>query len=127
MSDDRCELVCLDLPRAEAVRGELPSVDHATRAAERAKAMADPSRLRVAMALASGGALCGCDLAWICSFSPNLVSHHLRSLRQSGLAESRRDGRLVMYKLTPAGRTLLSAVVGRTAAEAAAAPGADGG
>jgi hypothetical protein len=43
-------------------------------AAERAKALADPSRLRVALALATGGEMCVCDLAWVCDFAQNLVS-----------------------------------------------------
>ncbi len=39
----------------------------------------------------------------------NLVGHHLRALRAAGLAESRRDGKIVFYSLTSAGRTLLDA------------------
>jgi DNA-binding transcriptional ArsR family regulator len=40
--------------------------------------------------------------------SENLVSHHLRALRSAGLVSSRRDGKMVMYSLTPDGRALLS-------------------
>jgi ArsR family transcriptional regulator, lead/cadmium/zinc/bismuth-responsive transcriptional repressor len=42
----------------------------------------------------------------------NLVSHHARALRSLGLAESRRDGKMVLYRLTDRGRVLLEAVLG---------------
>ncbi len=48
----------------------------------------------------------------------NLVSHHLRSLRAAGLVSSRRDGKMVMYSLTEAGRSLLAAVLERSGATA---------
>ena len=112
MNDDRCDLLCLDLPRAERVRASLLPASAAEAAAARAKALADPSRLRVAMALAAGGELCVCDLAWVSGFAQNLVSHHVRLLRAAGLAGSRRDGKLVMYQLTEDGRMLLGSVLG---------------
>ena len=37
-------------------------------------------------------------------------SHHLRSLRAAGLVTSRRDGKMVMCALTPAGASLLAAL-----------------
>jgi ArsR family transcriptional regulator, lead/cadmium/zinc/bismuth-responsive transcriptional repressor len=52
-----------------------------------------------------------CDLAWISEHTQNLVSHHLRALRQAGLVTSRRDGKMVMYELTETGHRLLDAVV----------------
>lgn len=111
MAAEECELLCLDLPRAEAVRAVLPPVGVARGASERARALADPTRLRVAAALSAGGELCVCDLAWVCGLAQNLVSHHVRQLRVADLAVSRRDGRLVMYRLTEAGQALLAAVI----------------
>ncbi len=55
-----------------------------------------------------------CDLSWIAGRSQNLVSHHLRHLRSHGLVRSRRDGKLVMYSLTEAGASLLSAVLDKS-------------
>ena len=49
----------------------------------------------------------------------DLVSHHLRTLRSLGMVRSRREGKLVMYSLTPAGRSLLDVVLGTEVGEPA--------
>jgi ArsR family transcriptional regulator, lead/cadmium/zinc/bismuth-responsive transcriptional repressor len=113
---DSCELLCLDLPVAEAIRGRMPELPVLEPVAAAAKAFADPTRLGVAVALAEGGELCVCDLAWVVGQAQNLVSHHLRLLKTAGLARSRRDGRMVMYALTDRGRRLLDALLGSEAA-----------
>lgn len=115
MENERCDLLCIDAPKAEAIRGGLLGGEAASRAAERARALSDPTRLMLAAALREGGELCVCDLAWISSRAQNLVSHHLRLLRSQGLVSSRRDGKLVMYSLTGEGRGLLAAVLGEEA------------
>jgi DNA-binding transcriptional ArsR family regulator len=99
VADDRCDLLCLDLPRAEEIRREL-DVAAAGRAAVTAKALGDPTRLTIAMALRVGEELCVCDLGWITMKAENLVGHHLRALREAGLARSRRAGKIVFYSLT---------------------------
>ena len=115
MAEDRCELLCLDLVKAEAIRTNALGDDASARAAVRAKALADPTRLALAHALAATDELCVCDLAWISGRSENLVSHHLRALRSAGLAASRREGKMVLYRLTDTGRALLDAALGETA------------
>lgn len=109
MRDERCELLCLDLPRAEELRKRRLPLATAEAVAARARALADPTRLMLAVALADGGELCVCDLAWISERPQNLVSHHLRALREAGLARSRRDGKMVMYSLTADGEALIAA------------------
>ena len=108
MSDDRCDLLCLDLPRAEAIRQRL-DLELAAGASARAKALADPTRFLIALALRDGEELCVCDLAWITARAENLVGHHLRTLRSAGLAGSRREHKVAFYTLTHAGRQLLDA------------------
>ncbi|MEX1162214.1 MAG: metalloregulator ArsR/SmtB family transcription factor [Nitriliruptor sp.] len=112
MGADACELLCLDLPHAESVRGSLPEPGRLERAAADARALSDPTRLRVAAALAAGDELCVCDLAWVCGSTQNLASHHVRQLRTAGLATSRREGKMVMYRLTERGLALLEVVLG---------------
>jgi DNA-binding transcriptional ArsR family regulator len=94
MLDDRCDLLCLDVPKAERLRSERLSPD----------------------ALAATHELCVCDLAWVTERAENLVSHHLRALRAGGLVSSRRDGKMVMYTLTPAGSALLSTLAAKVPA-----------
>ena len=108
--DERCELLCLDLDRAEALRLSRPSADEARRLAAPFRALTDPTRLTLALALRKGGELCVCDLAWILERAQNLVSHHLRALRAEGLVDSRRDGKMVLYSLTERGDLLLELV-----------------
>jgi len=109
-SRDTCDLLCLDLPKAERVRHDLPAVEELEPLAAAAKALGDPTRLAVALALEAGGPACVCDLSWIVGRDERLVSHHVRLLRGAGLARSERDGKMVMYELTERGRTLLAAV-----------------
>lgn len=111
MSADRCELLCIDFDHAETLRTALPAAGPLERRAARLRALGDPTRLRVAHALLAGDELCVCDLAWIVGSSQGLVSHHLRQLRSAGLVDSRRDGKLVMYRLSPGGRQLLGMII----------------
>jgi DNA-binding transcriptional ArsR family regulator len=110
VSDDRCDLLCLDLPKAEALRAQRLGDQTARLLADRAKALSDQTRLTLAAALAATDELCVCDLAWVAEKPENLVSHHLRALRSAGLVSSRRDGKMVVYAMTDAGRALLAAL-----------------
>jgi DNA-binding transcriptional ArsR family regulator len=108
---DTCDLLCLDLPRAERLRHARLGVGDAERAAATGRALGDATRLTIAMALRdAAGELCVCDLAWVMERSDKLVSHHLRQLRGAGIVRSRRDGKMVMYELTERGSELLAAV-----------------
>jgi DNA-binding transcriptional ArsR family regulator len=109
VDEDRCELLCLDLEVAEELRRRLDT-ERASRAAALAGALADPTRLAVATTLLEADELCVCDLSWILGRSQALVSHHARVLRERGLVRSRRDGKMVLYSLTDAGRGLLAAL-----------------
>src|SRR3712207_1806820 len=110
MAEDRCDLLCLDLPRAEALRRDLPPLASLEAVAERARALADPTRLAVALALGQGDELCVCALAWVVGRADKLVSRHVGVLRAAGTVSRRRDGKMVMCRLTEAGGALLRAV-----------------
>src|SRR5918996_6407072 len=109
---DRCDLLCLDLPKAESVRQSLPGLDELQGWSDAAKALGDATRLTLAVALRDAGTACVCDLAWIVGRDERLVSHHARQLKASGLASATRQGKMVMYELTDRGRELLAAVTG---------------
>jgi DNA-binding transcriptional ArsR family regulator len=103
-----CDLLCLDLETAEAMRSRLAP----SRAAELAavfKTFGDPTRVLIAQALFEHE-LCGCDLAWITGQSDKVVSHHLSRLRREGLVGSRREGKVVFASLTERGRVVVGAL-----------------
>ncbi|MBK8295151.1 MAG: winged helix-turn-helix transcriptional regulator [Solirubrobacterales bacterium] len=110
-SADSCELLCLDLPKAESIRESLPALETLTDASSKAKALADPNRLGLAIALRQGGEMCVCDLSWVVGRQDKIVSHHLRLLKSARVATSRKDGKMVLYSLTESGASLLDAVV----------------
>jgi DNA-binding transcriptional ArsR family regulator len=107
---DGCDLLCLDLPRAEFLRATRVGEQDARRLSEPFRALADPTRLTLALALRDGGELCVCDLGWIVERAQNLVSYHLRALRAAGLVGYRREGKMALYSLTGRGRALLELV-----------------
>jgi ArsR family transcriptional regulator, lead/cadmium/zinc/bismuth-responsive transcriptional repressor len=114
MNEEHCDLVCLDLPRAKALRERRLSMEGARLAASAAQALADPTRLLLAALLRDGGELCVCDLACLTGRAINLVSHHLKALRLSDLVRPRREGKLVLYALTPRGRVLVEVLLETT-------------
>lgn len=83
--------------------------DTATRAA-RFRALADPVRLEVLERLADGPS-CVCDLRDGLDIAGNLLSHHLKVLREAGLVTSERDGRWVTYRLDEAAVAELAASI----------------
>ncbi len=111
LSDDHCDLLCLDLVTAERLRAGRLVLQAADACAGRARALGDPTRLSLAAALLEVAELCVCDLAWIVERSQTLVSHHMKALRANGLVESRRDGKMVLYALTEQARDLLAVVL----------------
>src|SRR5438874_5312866 len=117
MSDDRCDLLCLDLQVAERLRKKRLAPEEAEVAAGQARALSDPTRLMLAAALLEANELYVCDLAWIAERSQTLVSHHVRALRGHGIVRSRREGKMVMYSLTEKGQALLASVLPATRAE----------
>ena len=70
--------------------------------AERLAALADPIRLRIVAALADGQR-CVCELQARVPIAANLLSYHLRVLREAGLLAAERRGRWVDYRLDTGG------------------------
>lgn len=67
-------------------------------AAELFKQLCDPTRLRIFWLLCHREE-CVCNLSALLGMSSPAVSHHLRALRDSGLVDTRRDGKEVYYKV----------------------------
>jgi len=70
------------------------------------KALGDTTRLRIAHLL-DGGEVCVCHVHEALGLSQPKVSRHLAYLRRAGLVTTRRAGRWIYYRLSPAGMSPL--------------------
>jgi ArsR family transcriptional regulator len=95
---DDCEISCLHPPAVFAARGALAALPPVPEVAGLFALLADPTRLRLLTALATGE-LCVCDLAAATGVNRSTVSHQLRTLREGRLVRARREGRVVFYAL----------------------------
>jgi ArsR family transcriptional regulator, lead/cadmium/zinc/bismuth-responsive transcriptional repressor len=95
---DRCDVNVFDEGRVRQASDSLISGLDATRLAEVFKALADPTRLRIVSSLSSGE-LCVCDISATVGMTQSAVSHQLRLLRNLGLVNNRKTGRMVFYTL----------------------------
>ncbi len=98
LSKDRCEIYCFDEEKVERARSSLKDTNFSD-TSQMFKALADPTRLKIAYALLKESELCVCDVANIIRSSPATASHHLRLLRNMGLAKYRKEGKMVFYSL----------------------------
>lgn len=94
-----CLEKCIHEKVVEKVAGRLPSGDIILQLADIFKALSDPSRLRIVTALLYSE-LCVCDLSVIGNLSESAVSHQLRTLRNLKIVSTRREGKIVFYRLT---------------------------
>lgn len=79
------------------------------RLARQLKVLGEPNRLRI-VALLREGVQCNCELGDALQMAPNLISHHLRILREVGLVDVERDAvdaRWIYYSLNQAALTEL--------------------
>ncbi len=97
-TDAVCGVRALHPERYRAAREAVPPEALVGRASALLKALADPTRMRILLAL-SAGELCVCDLSHLLSMSDSAVSHQLRVLRDARLVAWRRQGRQVFYRL----------------------------
>lgn len=68
------------------------------RVAHIARALSDPGRLRLLVAIA-GGERCVCQLIDVLGLAPSTVSKHVSVLHEAGLVRRRKQGRWAYYCL----------------------------
>jgi DNA-binding transcriptional ArsR family regulator len=95
---DCCEIFCYDEQKVKHVKEKLGGHNFPAMA-QRFKVLADETRLKVTYALCCEDELCVCDVANIIGSSLAAASHHLRLLRNMGIAKYRKEGKLVFYSL----------------------------
>jgi DNA-binding transcriptional ArsR family regulator len=82
----------------DRVRCDVIEAAAASEVAETFRVLADPTRVTILHALCIDD-LCNNDLAELLGISPSAVSHQMRELRLLKLVESRKDGRMVVYRI----------------------------
>jgi DNA-binding transcriptional ArsR family regulator len=87
-----------DADRARRVRRALSGAGAVERMARTFRALGDPTRAKVVLAL-SLEELCVGDLARLLGTSPSVISHQLRVLRDLDLVRTRRQGKSTYYAL----------------------------
>ena len=85
--------------RVAPARRRLPGREDAARLASVLRLLADPTRVRVLYALDQVDELCVGDMALTHGASQDAVSCGLRLLRMAGFGSSRKEGRVVYYRL----------------------------
>ncbi|WP_103109331.1 ArsR/SmtB family transcription factor [Brevibacillus reuszeri] len=94
--DDVCEVQCFDDEKVNRLK---PFAVESEGVAKIFKALADDTRAKIIHILSMEDELCVCDIANIIGSSIANTSHHLRLLRNMGLAKYRKEGKLVFYSL----------------------------
>jgi ArsR family transcriptional regulator len=95
---DVCEVLCINQEKVSRARRVLPASAVLTTLADTLRALGDPTRLQIVIALVAEE-LCVCDLALLVGVSESAVSHSLRTLRQLRLVRYRKVGKIAYYTL----------------------------
>ncbi|EPD53682.1 metalloregulator ArsR/SmtB family transcription factor [Paenisporosarcina sp. FSL H8-0542] len=93
---DICETTCFD---TDVIKRVKPRIEEINNVELIFKALSDATRLKITYALTIEKELCVCDVANIIGTSTATASHHLRYLRDMGLAKYRKEGKLVFYSV----------------------------
>ena len=102
--EDTCQVFVFNRDLVDRLKRELTG---AAEVAALFKTLGDESRCTMLMALSKSSELCVCDLSEITGLSMPTVSHHLRKLREQSLVRTRREGKLVFYRLVDEDTRLL--------------------
>lgn len=92
---DVCDIFCFNEEKVGRLRHEIKITEGL---AAVFKALADDTRIKIIYAL-SREELCVCDVASIIGSTVGAASHHLRFLKNVGLAKQRRQGKMIFYSL----------------------------
>ncbi len=98
IEEDGCMVRVIHLDRVDKARNEAVPDKEVERLAQVFKALGDPTRLRIVVALRSGE-MCVCDLAALLGVSESAVSHQMRRLRDLALVRNRREGQVLYYSI----------------------------
>ncbi len=93
-----CAVPCFKEAVVREVKASLPEDMDLRQTASLFSVLADPSRLKILLAL-SHHELCVCDVSHVIGLSISATSHQLRILRNLNLVHYRNDGKMTYYTL----------------------------
>lgn len=96
--DDVCKVTCVHEDKVNRIKEDIDGRDTMS-ATKIFKALSEDTRIKIAYALSIEDELCVCDVSNIVNCTVATASHHLRLLRNMGLAKYRKEGKLVYYSL----------------------------
>jgi ArsR family transcriptional regulator, lead/cadmium/zinc/bismuth-responsive transcriptional repressor len=89
----------VDPGRVRQARRQVLDADEAARLSDLLSLLGDPVRVRLLYALDLVEELCVGDLALALDVNEDAASYGLRLLRMAGMVQTRKDGRVVFYRL----------------------------
>lgn len=95
---DICSVKCINEKKVKETFKTIPQLEDISQMAEIFKALSDPSRLKIVLALLNQEH-CVCDIAVICNQTDSAISHQLRILRTLKIVKNRRDGKIIYYSI----------------------------
>lgn len=96
MNNEICEITCIHEEKVARAKNKLVNLD-TNKVSDFFKILSDENRLKIIHALVHEDELCVCDIANIIDASVATTSHHLKYLKNFGVIDSRKDGKLVYY------------------------------
>lgn len=95
---DICSVKCINEKKVKETVKTLPRQEDIEQMADIFKALSDPSRLKIVLALLNQEH-CVCDIAVICNQTDSAISHQLRILRTLKIVKNRREGKIIYYAI----------------------------
>ena len=95
---DLCGIKCINETKVKETVRALPPNEDIAGMADIFKALGDPSRLKIVVALLTQEH-CVCDIAAICGQTDSAISHQLRILRTLKILKNRRVGKIIYYSI----------------------------
>ena len=95
---DICSVKCINEKKVKETLKTIPQLEDISQMADIFKALSDPSRLKIVLALLNQEH-CVCDIAVICSQTDSAISHQLRILRTLKIVKNRREGKIIYYSI----------------------------
>jgi DNA-binding transcriptional ArsR family regulator len=98
MRDGQCETIFIHEDKVNLLKSNLLNPKTLDKVSNFFKVLGDPTRIKILYALEKTE-LCVCDLSVVLDMTQSAVSHQLKTLKDSDLVRSRKEGKAVFYRL----------------------------